>query len=132
MGVNTKYYVDNNGVYLGGFAGVEPPEGAVEVQYPPDDARQLWEGGSWGNNPYEAPVITPLQFFDLFTETEQLTILAARSGNPALNLMFSRLEVSGEIDLSSADVISGVEILVNNELITATRKTEILSGSHLL
>lgn len=41
----TKYCVDDNGVYLGGFS--EIPEGAIEVSSAPDDARQVWNGDSW-------------------------------------------------------------------------------------
>lgn len=43
----TKYFVDGDGVYLGGFDGAEPPEGAIEVPEPPDDGRQIWNGSAW-------------------------------------------------------------------------------------
>jgi hypothetical protein len=43
----TKYYVDTNGVYLGGFCGCDPPEGAVEVPDAPMDARMTWANGGW-------------------------------------------------------------------------------------
>lgn len=39
----TKFYVDSNGRYLGGYDGANPPKGAKEVFSPPDDARQLWD-----------------------------------------------------------------------------------------
>jgi hypothetical protein len=38
MGV-TKFFVDGNGFYLGGFDGAEPPSDAIEV---PGRARQVW------------------------------------------------------------------------------------------
>lgn len=41
-----KYYVDADGKYLGGWD-ANPPEGAVEVPFPPDDARQKWHGSEW-------------------------------------------------------------------------------------
>ena len=41
-----KYYVDEEGVYLGGFDGSEP-EGGIEVPSAPADARQIWNGESW-------------------------------------------------------------------------------------
>jgi hypothetical protein len=47
----TKYFVDDNGDYLGGFDGAEPPEGATEVQEPPQDARQTWDGSAWSTAP---------------------------------------------------------------------------------
>lgn len=40
MGV-TRFYVDPNGVYLGGFAGVEPPAGSVEIDAPPAHGSQV-------------------------------------------------------------------------------------------
>ncbi|MBA4797010.1 MAG: hypothetical protein H2043_06380 [Rhizobiales bacterium] len=43
----SKYYVDPNGRYLGGFDGAEPEHSSLEVPYPPDDARQIWEGKAW-------------------------------------------------------------------------------------
>lgn len=44
----TQYYVDEQGIYLGGFEGVQPPQGSIEVPYPPEDTRQRWNGGSYG------------------------------------------------------------------------------------
>lgn len=44
----TKYYVDADGKYLGGFDDATPPENAIEVPEPPDDARQIWNGSAWG------------------------------------------------------------------------------------
>lgn len=43
----TKYYIDIEGHYLGGFDGAEPPEGAIEVENAPDDARDVWDGLKW-------------------------------------------------------------------------------------
>lgn len=45
-----KYYVDNSGRYLGGWD-ANPPEGAVEVPDPPQDARQVWQFPSWSDIP---------------------------------------------------------------------------------
>jgi len=58
----TKYFVDENGVYLGGFDGVEPPEGAQEVLTAPEHARQIWASGNWSE--YSAPLqkLTRFQF----------------------------------------------------------------------
>lgn len=44
----TKYYVDANGVYIGGFSGAEPPAGSIEVPDGPDHASQIWNGTAWG------------------------------------------------------------------------------------
>lgn len=41
-----KYYVDSKNRYLGGWD-ENPPEGAIEVPYPPEDYRQIWMGDGW-------------------------------------------------------------------------------------
>lgn len=52
----TKYYVDDSGAYLGGFAGAEPPEGAIEVPTAPSDGRDIYKDGAW--RPYvDAPAV---------------------------------------------------------------------------
>jgi len=42
--METKYYVDALGNYLGGYAGAEPPVGAIEVPTAPDRASDIWNG----------------------------------------------------------------------------------------
>lgn len=60
----TKYFVNPaGGEYIGGFDGVEPPNGAVEVPTAPSDARQTWSGDKWGAVPAEIPDrVTARQF----------------------------------------------------------------------
>lgn len=43
-----KYYVDAEGNYLGGWD-ANPPDGAIEAPFPPEDARQKWNGFSFSN-----------------------------------------------------------------------------------
>lgn len=43
----TQYYVDEQGKYLGGFDGAEPPKDSIEIDAPPNDARDTWNGESW-------------------------------------------------------------------------------------
>lgn len=43
----TKFYVDAQGRYLGGFDGAEPPDGAIEVAEPPQHGTDLWVGNAW-------------------------------------------------------------------------------------
>ena len=45
--IMTKYYVDVDGNYLGGFYGAEPPQGAIEVPLAPDNALKKWIAGKW-------------------------------------------------------------------------------------
>lgn len=51
-----KFYVDDQGAYLGGWTS-NPPAGAREVPSAPSDARQPWLGESWGEVPSD-PVTT--------------------------------------------------------------------------
>lgn len=43
----TKFYVDNQGRYIGGFDGAEPPDGAIEVPNPPDHGDDKLVDGAW-------------------------------------------------------------------------------------
>ncbi|MBZ8133213.1 hypothetical protein [Afifella sp. IM 167] len=49
--MTTRFYVDAEGAYLGGFDGAAPPQGAVEVGAPPADGRQKWNGEEWSAPP---------------------------------------------------------------------------------
>ena len=52
----TLFFVDSEGSYIGGFCGVEPPEGSREVPFAPEHAAQKWDfkNESWGKIPDEA------------------------------------------------------------------------------
>lgn len=50
----TRYFVDANGVYLGGFDGQSEselaellPDNFVEISSPPEDGRDIYNGGTW-------------------------------------------------------------------------------------
>ena len=49
----TKYYVDADGNYLGGFQGNtgKLPVGAIEVPVAPSHAKDKWNGASWIPDP---------------------------------------------------------------------------------
>lgn len=53
--MKTKYYVNASGTYIGGFAGAEPPAGAIEVPTAPQDARQVWQSNDWSPVPVDVP-----------------------------------------------------------------------------
>lgn len=42
----TKYFVDQQGKFLGGFSG-SAPEGGIEIDLPPDHAFKLYRNGEW-------------------------------------------------------------------------------------
>ena len=45
-----KYFVDEQGRYLGGWDQGRP-DGGIEVQAPPEDARMTWDGEAWQPSP---------------------------------------------------------------------------------
>ena len=47
MGMSTKYYVDSKGNYLGGWDGKCDVSGAIEVEVPPGNANQKWDGAKY-------------------------------------------------------------------------------------
>lgn len=54
---DTRYFVDGQGNYLGGFGGAAPPTGAIEIPAPPDDARQVWNGSTWSAAPAQVAAL---------------------------------------------------------------------------
>lgn len=49
--MSTKYYIDAEGNFLGGFAGAQPPDGAIEVDSPPPHGDCVMVGGKWAMPP---------------------------------------------------------------------------------
>jgi len=43
----TKFYVDTNGVYLGGFDNATPPNGSIEIFNVPENGNDIWNGVNW-------------------------------------------------------------------------------------
>jgi len=46
-GIALKYLIDGNGVYLGAYDDSAAPAGYIEVDNPPDDAKQIYINGAW-------------------------------------------------------------------------------------
>ncbi len=42
-----KFYVDQDGNYLGGYDGSPAPDGSIEILSPPNNAKQKWDGSKW-------------------------------------------------------------------------------------
>lgn len=84
----TRHFVDQNGVYLGGwdwsalYEGADnsaccPPEGAVEVPVAPLDARQVWDGEKWGPVP-----VSNEEHRKYLNETDWYVIRFQETGEP--------------------------------------------------
>lgn len=60
-----KFFIDQDGNYLGGFDGAEPPDGAIEIESPPDHGADKLIGGAWVKS---APLPDLLRFNQMFAE----------------------------------------------------------------
>ena len=62
MGVSmTKYYINSEGNYLGGFDGAEPPDGSIEVLTAPDNGLDKWSGKEWIAYKYVPSIVSMRQ-----------------------------------------------------------------------
>lgn len=129
------------------------PGGAVDAPAPtiPEGQRALWRG-AWvleaiplptfptvtedtftpipvsAGDP--APVtgprqITSLEFLDLFSEDEQLTIVTATMASPQVKLWYDKMLAASFITLADPRTSGGLQALVAAGLLTAERKDTI-------
>ena len=77
--------------------------------------------------PEPVKVVSALEFFERFTEEEQLAIVTATMSNPAVKLWYDKLIAANEVNFSDPRLEAGLNNLVTAELITEDRKQEILS-----
>jgi hypothetical protein len=82
-------------------------------------------------NPYIAPVVPPppisfLAFMNLFTPTEQATLV--NSTDTQVKLFILMASGAGQIDLSNAEVIQGVNYIASLNIVTSARVAQILAG----
>ena len=47
----SKFFIDQNGKYIGGFDGATPPVNAIEIPSAPEHAENIWDGTSWVKSP---------------------------------------------------------------------------------
>lgn len=94
----TKFYADAEGRYLGGYDGAEPPAGAIEVPSAPDDARQAWDGQSWGAVPPEIPesvsrrqILIGMALVGWISEKEAIDALATGARPTAVEAVIDQL-----------------------------------------
>lgn len=74
--MTVRYFVNANGIYLGGFGpGVTAPAGATEVPAPAD-ARQVWLNGAWQPAPPLRWRVLKSTLVDRMTDTELSSYLA--------------------------------------------------------
>ncbi|WP_406873287.1 hypothetical protein WHT83_06200 [Aminobacter sp. P9b] len=78
----TKYYVNAQGVYIGGFEGAAPPSGSIEVPTAPESATQPWLGDRWGPAPAPVIVLYPVDLWSRLTNAEADQVEAAMATQP--------------------------------------------------
>lgn len=72
------------------------------------------------------PRFTALEMLDLFTEAEQLAVVAATLTSPAVKLWYDRLIAATYVTYEDPRTDGGLQALVDGELITPERKDEIV------
>lgn len=99
----------------GGFAVVDTPkledDPAPDVELPP-----------------QYPRFTALEMLDQFTEAEQLAVVAATMTEPAIKLWYDRLIAATYVTYEDPRTEAGLQALVDAELITPQRKSEIVAA----
>lgn len=77
--------------------------------------------------PPPARIITPRQFRERFTASEQAAIMQGAIADVAVLGWRLRAAEASEIDLDHPETISGMDFLVSKGLLTEARKAEILA-----
>ena len=144
--------LDANGYFVGltvaDESPLEPgvflfPAGAIDVPPPevPEGKRVKW-AGEWvaEDIPQPEPELEPepsapqpkqltsLEFLDLFTEAEQLTIATAAMQSPQVKLWYDRTLAAMFITLDDPRTDAGLTALVDAGMLTAERKAEIVEA----
>lgn len=105
--------------------------GAVLVSL--NDTPELWaqmlEGAvaAYVEPPAPAVSMTPLQFIERFSQSEQLAIVTAAMSAPALRLWYDKLMAAQEVVFDDPRLSGGLDALVGAGLITVERKGELLT-----
>lgn len=75
------------------------------------------------------PTLTPLQLRRLFTFSEKVALEdAIRAGNSAVKVLMDDLSAAEFVDLSDPLVITGLQLLVQQEFLTQERADQILAN----
>lgn len=125
----TKFYVDAQGNYIGGFDGAPAPDGAIEVPSAPYHAADIWNGGGWdvGARGLPPPSVTPLEFLERFTPQERNAIRVAAKQNADLEDWLDLLRAATLVVLTDPRTVAGLEAFVAAGILTEPRKDEILT-----
>ncbi len=93
----TKFFVDVNGVYLGGFDSAAPPTDAIEVSAPPNHAEfETWDGTQWIEDPNKGDVLANREYAGAFERNRigRLTVQIALNAENRLLALEGKPTVS--------------------------------------
>lgn len=103
---------------------VAPPE-FVEEHYP---GRYELVGEAGSPEPPLPPIITKVAFRFRLTDAEYVAILTASKTDVAVEAWVSTFNMVSQVNLADPRTVAGVQQLVEAELLTQERATEILTG----
>lgn len=94
---------------------------------------QEWIAAGNTPEPYVAPTnvekwtFSSNDYFDRFTQAEQLSIVAATNNDIEVKIFYDRMWGSDFIDLRDPRTTLGIDLLIAKELLDASRKVELLA-----
>jgi hypothetical protein len=74
------------------------------------------------------PAFTSLEMLDLFTESEQIAVVAATLSTPVIKLWYDRLLAASFVTYEDPRVEDGLQALVKHGLLSQQRKDEIVAA----
>lgn len=119
-----SFYVDAAGSY---YEGDRQSPDDVQVEKRPS-AHHVWQGGAWVLGPARARKLVPLDFLDLFTEAEQLSVAQAAMASALVKLWYDRTLAATYITREDPRVEAGLQALVDAGLLTEQRKAAVLAA----
>lgn len=79
-------------------------------------------------NPLQWPRFVGNEKLDLFTQPEQLAVVAATMQDPVVKLLYDRLLNAAYLSYEDPETEQGLSVLVAKGLLTAVRKAEIVAA----
>lgn len=118
------YWLTEVGDYYEGDR--QSPDDVLVAQRP--SARHIWQGGAWVPGPTRALQLVPLDFLDLFSEAEQLSVAQAAMASALVKLWYDRTLAATYITREDPRVEAGLQALVDAGLLTEQRKASVLAA----
>ncbi len=86
-----------------------------------------WDGTVFGEPAEQPEFVTRKIFFKRFTAAERIAIRTAAETDTVIEDLLDMLDSGNEIELTSQDTINGLNYLVSQSLLDASRPAEILA-----